>query len=119
ALLGGRRILRDRTASRMPMEQVAWALPAAALSAPVRVGVQATRGAITFVADDGEAPALELPNTTPRLLEVSWPSGSDRVVQMVEAEAGSSVPVDPQVRRLTLRTLDGKEYLLARRSTPD
>lgn len=113
-LLGGRRIVRERTSSRAALNQFAWAIPAAAFSERARIAVEVTDTAIRFVEDPdpGDAPVLELPHTTPLLVEVSWLLGDARVVNLVEVEIGNAFQVDTGVNALTFRALDGSEYLL-------
>jgi hypothetical protein len=116
ALLGGRRIVRERTSSRVSLSRFAWAIPPAALSERVRVAMEVTDNTVRFVDDTGNQPVLELPSTIPRLLEVSWAHGDTEIVNLIEAEIGNSFQVDSGVGALTLRTLDGNEYLLQTQS---
>ena len=116
ALLGGRRIVRERTSSRASLNQLAWAIPAAALSKRVRVDVEVTDNAVRFIDDAGDRPVLELPSTIPRLVEASWTHGDAEIVNLIEADIGNVFQLDPGVSALTLRSLDGNEYLLQKQS---
>jgi hypothetical protein len=111
-LLGGRRIVRERTSSQAALNQFAGAIPAAMFSERARVALEVTDTAIRFVEDPGNVPVLELPHTTPLLVEVSWASGDARIVNLVEAEVGNAFQIDSGVNVLTLRALDGSEFLL-------
>jgi hypothetical protein len=111
-LLGGRRIVRERTAPQVALNQFAGALPSAMFSERARVALEVTNTAIRFVKDPGNRPVLELPRTTPLLVEVSWALGDARIVNLVEAEVGNAFQIDSGVSALTLRALDGSEFLL-------
>jgi len=111
-LLGGRRIVRERTSSQAALNQFAWAIPAAALSKRARIALEVTDTAVRFVEDRGNAPVLELPRTTPLLVEVSWASSDARTVNLIEAEVGNAFQIDSGVKAITLRALDGSEFLL-------
>ena len=118
ALLGGRRIIRESPNSSASFVQVAWIVPALALSERVRLGVEMTAAGVRFVNAESGAPTLDLPRTTPALLEVSWVHKGEHSVVLVDAEPGRSLQTDPGVDSLKLRALDGSEYNLRKHSAP-
>jgi acylphosphatase len=115
ALVGRRRVLKEFPETAIDIDAVGWTLPPDAFADRVRVGVRLEERGLAF-AEPGHGPAIELPRTTPLLVELRWIDDEPRV-QLVEAVAGRAVDLDADITTVTLRTLAGDEYELRRTGT--
>jgi hypothetical protein len=117
AVLGGRRLIREIDETRMPLRNIGWALPQEALSKRVSLGVELVDRGVRFSGTASGRPTIELPRTDPLLVELSWSRNGEQFGLLVEAKADRTVDIEQEVTLLTLRTLAGDEYELARVET--
>ena len=114
AVLGQRRIVDQIPESDLPIEQVAWALPTDGTTEMTRVWMSLVADGVRIDEAGPDDQAIELPATTPLLLELSWPTADgSRVSTLVQAEAGRTIELSDRVTEVTIRTLTGDQYLLA------
>ena len=84
--------------------------------ASCRVGVQLHENALELVEpapDDGLYHVMDLPDTQPRLLELSWGTSVPGRRLLVVESMNVWVPLPPGVRDLTLRSVGGEFHLTA------
>ena len=112
--LGRRRILREFPEGDVGLESVGWTLPASALAERVRVRVRLVEGGLHFDSPAPGLPTIELPRTTPLLIELQWSDAGDAADQrrLVEVVAGRSIDLGTDPARVTITTLAGDEYVL-------
>ena len=120
AVLGQRRVVQQVPESDLPIEHVAWALPADATTETAQLWLTLVGDGVR-IDDFGAADqAIDVPATTPLLLELSWASADGSLLAtLVQAEPGRPISLEPGVTEVTIRTLTGEEYLLAATATPD
>jgi hypothetical protein len=109
-----RRIIGETPRSTARLENLAWILPSSATGELTTVGVELVANGIRFVEPGKSGHSIELPRTQPLLLELRW-SVDDRSEQMlVEPIVGSNVALVDGIEVITIYTLAGAEYRLAR-----
>ena len=114
--LGQRRVLDQLPEIDASIVDIAWVLPADTLRDPVLRWMRLVADGVRVDDDGPEDQAIELPETTPLLLELSWLEGTEELSTLVQAEPGRAIKLGEGVREVTIRTLAGDEYRLERRS---
>ncbi len=99
------------------LDDLAWAIPPEALSETTPLFVELLPGGLRFSATGLAEQRLELPNTTPLLLEIRWAAGGTPRTAIVQAEPGRSVDLGGEVDDITLKTVAGDTYSLTRQAS--
>jgi TIR domain/Trypsin-like peptidase domain len=90
---------------RLP-PSLSWLVPSEAVSNPIRLGLELADGGLRFVEPTPDALVVELPRTSPVVVEVSWDGES----RLLSVEEGTEVP--GATGEITLRTLAGRRYVI-------
>lgn len=99
----------------LPRTSAAWILPASE-QAEDQVGVRLQDGVLEVVEPGfAGAAALHVGSVHGRRAEVRWQHGGTRHVRPLVLIPGAEVQLEAEVRTVTLRTLDGGEYLVRAR----
>jgi hypothetical protein len=119
-LLGRHRLTPEApsTLDNLSPEQLAIAsglLPPSMLAKTITVGIAFDGEHLVFLdaADADARHTLTLPDTTPRLLAVSWGEGASARHEMIEPAVGSALPFDRFQPTIVLTTLANDVYELA------
>jgi RNA polymerase sigma factor (sigma-70 family) len=95
-----------------------WLLPEADRPGRTQLGVELAERAVRFLDPETTPLRIELPSTTPLLLDVSWSAGSASYGGLVAVERDMEIAVDERSEPITFRTLAGRVYTL-RKATAD
>ena len=87
-------------------------MPNSALAVRTELGVELLRRGLRFTLPSAFGNVLQLPRTTPMLVEASWVDPHRTNTAMLEAAPGKSYTLWDDRVSVTLRTLAGDEYLL-------
>jgi hypothetical protein len=117
AVLGGRRLVKEVPEIRIPIARIGWALPEQALFERISLGVELLERGVRFARPGSNQPAIELPRTDPLIVELEWSRNGERIKLLVEAKEGRTIDLEDDLSDLTLRTLAGDEYEIARVAT--
>jgi len=112
AVLGKRQIVAQVPELDVPFERIAWVLPADSLHDTTTIALELVDRGLRFLESGPPERTLELPVTTPLLLELSWSAGGTTIATVVQAVPGRSIDLGVEFERITIRTLAGAEYLL-------
>jgi hypothetical protein len=108
--LGGRTVLPAEDRAGAVLTQAAWLLSPETLNSRTRIGLRRYADCVEFVAPSNGIDTIELPQTTPLYVELSWGPAGSREAHTVAAEAGRIFRLPPDPLDLRLRTLAGEEY---------
>jgi len=95
---------------RMPTS-LGWLMPSGA-GAPMLLGVELAADGLRFIEPAMDGLVLQLPRTSPLVLEVSWHDGTTPNNKVVTVAPGVDLVLGSVVGQVTLRTLTGRRYLI-------
>jgi general stress protein YciG len=95
---------------RMPTS-LGWLMPSGA-GAPMLLGVELAADGLRFIEPAVDGLVLQLPRTSPLVLEVSWHDGTTPHNKVVTVAPGVDLVLGSMVGQVTLRTLTGRRYLI-------
>jgi hypothetical protein len=102
---------------RMPTS-LGWLMPSGA-GAPMLLGVELAADGLRFIEPAVDGLVLQLPRTSPLVLEVSWQDGTTPRSKVVTVAPGVDLVLGSVVGHVTLRTLIGRRYLIEPEAAPD
>jgi tetratricopeptide (TPR) repeat protein len=95
---------------RMPTS-LSWLMPSGA-DEPMLLGVELAVDGLRFIKPAVDGLVLQLPRTSPLVLEVSWHDGTTSHSKVVTVAPGVNLVLGSVVGQVTLRTLTGRRYLI-------
>ncbi|MCA1701858.1 MAG: hypothetical protein LC808_00720 [Actinobacteria bacterium] len=96
----------------LPATSLTWLRPSSENRPDHRIGLRLATDGLRFVAPDGERLVLELPATSPPVVEVGWTDEAVHHQRIVPATEGTAVQLGENVTNVVLRALDGRRYLV-------
>jgi len=110
--LGGRVVLAGDAQRASALPEAAWILPAGSLARRTTIGLRRLQDGIEFIDADGAPLTLELPQTTPLVVELRWSeNGADSAITL-GVQPGRQVLIPTGASGVRIRTLAGDEYAL-------
>ena len=108
--VGRRRILAQDRIDHASLAEITWAIPESALADRTRLGIELLSGGLRFVEPSEHGDVLQLPSTTPMLVEAAWVGAGESHTTLLEASPGKQYDLWSDANQVLIRTLAGEEY---------